>query len=1235
MKQKLSHLLLLLFIAFSGYAQDIALYEQFNGRYDFTFVGNTLNPAENNPTAACDIFTTSSADLNLDPNDQVIAAYLYWAGSGTGDFDIELNGTPVSAERDFPLSALNTDGQTRNYFSAFADVTTQVQTIGNGTYTVSELDLTAVVADPLYCNIKTNFGGWAIIVFYYNPDLPLNQINLYDGLEYVPPFIDIVLPSLNVIDNEGAKIGFLAWEGDASLAVTETLSINGNPLSNDLNPVNNAFNGTNTVTGSSTMYNMDLDIYDIQNNIAIGDATAEITLQSGQDFVMINAIVTKLNSQLPDATIEVNDITRECNSGSVVLDYTVYNVNSTELLPAGTPIAFYINGNFVTGTTTTGDIPIGGSESGSIIINIPAGTPLDYEILVVVDDVGNGTGGIITETDETNNSLIINETQYISPPLQQPADLTECDTDTGLGIFDFSAYEESLKNEDTDVVTFYTTEADANVPQNPITNLTDFEASENPQEIFVRLQNEQECYTIGSFLLITDDCLFPDGTIAINNITKTCNSRTITIAYTVSNLNSDDFLPQGTPIAIYNNGVLIGTTITTQDIPIDGSINANINVTIPGTLLDINITMVVDDTGNGTGIVTEIDETNNNSTPVSDTLWASPVLPVQPDDLTVCETENGSGIGVFDFSEYETLLQSSGTDIVTFHTSQEDADEGENAITNPDDYTSTGENPQTIYVRVENENGCYSIATFNLIAIDCLFPDGVITVDNIAKSCDSRSVTINYTVLNPDSFDILPAGTPIAIYVNGVLLTTTVTQTDIAVNSSETGTIAITIPNDIPLNFEITFVIDDTGNGTGIVEETNETNNFSNYNDTLWVSPVLQQPEDLTVCETDNGTNEGIFDFSGYAESLKNNPTDIVTFYTSQQNATDGANAIDNPENYTSNANPQTIYVRLEDENGCYDTATFNLIAIDCLFPDGTVSLGDIGKSCNSRVITVAYTINNFNAFDVLPSGTPVSIYINGQFLDYTETLLDIAIGGIESGSITLTIPDDIPLDFELSFAVDDIGDGTGIVAELDETNNVTTIPFSLVVSPDLPEVEDILTCDEGYGLGTFDFSSYEVSLKTTPADVVYFYPTEADANQDSNRIYNTTAYTSTGNPQQIFARVDNGSCYNVTSFLLYTKKCPPTTFNYVTPNNDGYNDTFFVEGLRNIFLNFKMSIYNRWGSLIWTGDHSKEDWNGIANVEKVGPDSNTVPVGTYYFVLELNDPEYPEPIVGWVYVTK
>ena len=49
--------------------QDISLFEQINGRYDFTFIGNTMNSAENNPTFGYITGTTSSADLNLSPSD--------------------------------------------------------------------------------------------------------------------------------------------------------------------------------------------------------------------------------------------------------------------------------------------------------------------------------------------------------------------------------------------------------------------------------------------------------------------------------------------------------------------------------------------------------------------------------------------------------------------------------------------------------------------------------------------------------------------------------------------------------------------------------------------------------------------------------------------------------------------------------------------------------------------------------------------------------------------------------------------------------------------------------------------------------------------------------------------------------------------------------------------------------------------------------------------------------------
>ena len=85
----------LLFCPLITKGQDISLFEQINGRYDFTFIGNTMNSAENNPTFGYITGTTSSADLNLSPSDNVIRAYLYWAGSGDGDFNVNLNGTFV------------------------------------------------------------------------------------------------------------------------------------------------------------------------------------------------------------------------------------------------------------------------------------------------------------------------------------------------------------------------------------------------------------------------------------------------------------------------------------------------------------------------------------------------------------------------------------------------------------------------------------------------------------------------------------------------------------------------------------------------------------------------------------------------------------------------------------------------------------------------------------------------------------------------------------------------------------------------------------------------------------------------------------------------------------------------------------------------------------------------------------------------------------------------------------
>ncbi|MFN7775684.1 MAG: gliding motility-associated C-terminal domain-containing protein, partial [Flavobacterium sp.] len=375
-------------------AQNVSLYQQFNGQYDFTFVGNTLNLGENNTSEGCAelIAPSSSAVMNLTSTQQLHKAYLYWAGSGAGDATVQLNGQPISAQRLFNNTLINS-GLT--YFSAFAEVTSIVSSIGNGTYTLSELDISSVLnANAGYCTNRTNFAGWTLVIIYTDPSLPINQLNLYDGLQNIPTSIDITLTNLNVVDNVGAKIGFVAWEGDRGLAINESLRINGTVLSNPpLNPANNAFNGTNSVTGSSQLYNMDLDIYSIQNNIQLGDTSALIQLTSGQDMVLMNVILTTFNSQLPDAALAIDAIEKTCDSKIITVQYTVSNPNATDPLPANTPIAFYVEGILLGQTATQTLLPINVSESG--LSTFALRNSIRAEFTVVGQVYVNGNGQVV------------------------------------------------------------------------------------------------------------------------------------------------------------------------------------------------------------------------------------------------------------------------------------------------------------------------------------------------------------------------------------------------------------------------------------------------------------------------------------------------------------------------------------------------------------------------------------------------------------------------------------------------------------------------------------------------------------------------------------------------------------------------------------------------------------------------------------------------------------------------
>ena len=479
-------------------AQDITLFQQFNGRYDYVAIGNTLNIAENGINVPCDILTSSSADLDLETNQNIVAAYLYWAGSGDGDLEISLNGFPVTAERTFN-DALDSD---RVFFAAYADVTAILTEQGNATYTISDFDLSDVITP--YCPTGTNFGGWAITIIYEDINLPLNQLNVYDGLQSVPTFLSITLDNLNVLDNENAKIGFVAWEGDRSIAVNEQLTINGNVISNfPLNPSNNAFNGTNSFTGATDLYNMDIDVYNIQDNITIGDTSATIALTSGQDFVMINNIITVLNSQLPDATITIDDYMVYCGDYEIEVFYTVNNFNSTDILPANTPIAFYSDGLYVGASLTTNDIAINASESNSVILNLPEDSAPNVTLIAMVDDDGT-FNGIVTELNENNNQTIVDIELLLIPEITRLPNLIGCNEGFETSTYNLYNALETLNYNEEDV-TFYNSLEDLETESNVILVPSIYNNSSIPETIYMRLVSPP-CYEIFQFNLTIENC---------------------------------------------------------------------------------------------------------------------------------------------------------------------------------------------------------------------------------------------------------------------------------------------------------------------------------------------------------------------------------------------------------------------------------------------------------------------------------------------------------------------------------------------------------------------------------------------------------------------------------------------------------------------------------------------------------------------------------------------------------
>ena len=97
---------------------------------------------------------------------------------------------------------------------------------------------------------------------------------------------------------------------------------------------------------------------------------------------------------------------------------------------------------------------------------------------------------------------------------------------------------------------------------------------------------------------------------------------------------------------------------------------------------------------------------------------------------------------------------------------------------------------------------------------------------------------------------------------------------------------------------------------------------------------------------------------------------------------------------------------------------------------------------------------------------------------------------------------------------------------------------------------------------------------------------------------------------------VDSSGCLGIDSIYVVLGVIP---YDAITPNGDQMNDTWEILDIEN-YPQALVKVFNRWGEIVHqtSGGNSYIAWDGTYESEEL-------PVGTYYYVIDLNNNEEPQ----------
>ena len=281
----------------------------------------------------------------------------------------------------------------------------------------------------------------------------------------------------------------------------------------------------------------------------------------------------------------------------------------------------------------------------------------------------------------------------------------------------------------------------------------------------------------------------------------------------------------------------------------------------------------------------------------------------------------------------------------------------------------------------------------------------------------------------------------------------------------------------------------------------------------------------------------------------------------------------------SANNNNTGIYqVEVTDANGCISSGSLEV---------GLAQLPDLGLS--SGAVNNTYCANSI-----------IQLTASGA----TSYVWNTPIGGSSNGQ-TLTITN-----------ADASDEGWYIVTGMDENgcSNEDSILVRVITNfYAVASTGDSVICPgDPINLMASNGSSF---LWTGPLS---FSSTSQNPIITNAQLNNTGWYT-------VYVTDENGCQAQDSVYILVTNSGDcfliPTL---ITPDGDPFNQTWVINGIEN-YLNAEVEIYNRWGNMVYFASPYNNNWDGMVNRGTTIDSTGKVPVGTYFYIIRLNDPDNKE----------